>query len=39
MFDLDKFGSKFFAAAFSLAVTASVFATAIIEATPNGAIA
>ena len=39
MFDIDNFGSKFFAAAFSLAVTASVFATAIIEATPDGVLA
>mgnify|MGYP004352987731 FL=1 len=37
MFDFD--GSKLFAAAFSLAISAVFFATAIVPASPNGMLA
>lgn len=37
MFDFDN--SKLFAAAFSLAISAVFFATAIIPASPNGMLA
>ena len=37
MFDFD--GSKLFAAAFSLALSAVFLATAIVHATPNGMLA
>ncbi len=37
MFDFD--GNKLFAAAFSLAISAVFFATAIIPASPNGMLA
>ncbi|MBO9510083.1 recombination protein F [Erythrobacter sp. A6_0] len=37
MFDFD--GSKLFAAAFSLALSAVFLATAIVPATPNGMLA
>jgi hypothetical protein len=39
MFDLDKYGSKLFAAAFSLTLSAAFFATAIIPASPGGLLA
>ena len=39
MFDLDKHGSKLFAAALSLTLSAVFFATAIIPATPGGILA
>ena len=39
MFDFNKMGSRIVAAAFSLAVTAGVLATAIYEASPTGAFA
>ena len=39
MFDIEKYGSKLFAAAFSLTLSAAFFATAIIPATPGGVIA
>lgn len=39
MFDLDKSGGKILAAVFSLAVSAMVFATAILPASPNGILA
>lgn len=39
MFDIEKSGGKLFAAAFSLALSAVFFATAIIPASPNGVIA
>ena len=39
MFDLDKSGGKILAAVFSLAVSAMVFATAILPASPNGVLA
>lgn len=38
MFNSDNSGSKFIAAAFSLALSALVFATAIIPASPNGVL-
>lgn len=38
MFNSDN-GHKFFAAAFSLALSALFFATAIVPASPNGLIA
>ena len=39
MFDFDFTGSKLFAAAFSLALSAVVLATAIVPASPNGVLA
>ena len=39
MFDVEKSGGKFFAAAFSLVLSAVFLATAIIPASPNGVIA
>ena len=39
MFDRVFTGSKFFAAAFSLALSAVFLATAIIPASPNGVLA
>ncbi|MBO6527895.1 MULTISPECIES: recombination protein F [unclassified Erythrobacter] len=38
MFNSEN-GSKLFAAAFSLAISAAFFATAIIPASPNGLVA
>lgn len=39
MFDIEKSGSKLFAAAFSLALSAVFLATAIIPASPSGVLA
>lgn len=39
MFNLDFAGSKLFAAAFSLVLSALFFATAIVPASPNGVLA
>ncbi|QZD94907.1 recombination protein F [Qipengyuania gelatinilytica] len=39
MFDLEKYGSKLFAAAFSLTLSAAFFAAAIVPASPNGVLA
>lgn len=38
MFDSDKFGSRFFAAAASLIISAAFFATAISNANPGGGL-
>ncbi|MCA0978018.1 recombination protein F [Qipengyuania flava] len=38
MFDIEKSGGKLVAAAFSLVLSAAVFAYAIIPASPNGVL-
>ena len=38
MFNPDNTGSKLIAAAFSLALSALIFATAILPASPNGVL-
>ncbi|MBY6014834.1 recombination protein F [Qipengyuania gaetbuli] len=39
MFDSENFGGRLFAAAASLMISAAFFATAIVNATPTGALA